>query len=94
MKVLWKDSIIAESETTQKVEGNHYFPPSDVNKELLQNSNTEYHCPWKGDAAYHHLVINGDKLEDAAWSYPEPKKAARNIAGYYAFDSRKVKVTD
>lgn len=84
-KALWNGKIIAESDQTIVIEGNHYFPPDSVSKEFLQE--TDYHttCPWKGKASYYNVVIDGEVNRNAAWYYPEPKKAASEIAGYIAF---------
>ena len=93
MKAVWKDHVIAESDNTEVVEGNHYFPREDVKTKYLKLSTREYTCPWKGDAEYYHLEIHGDQTQNAAWSYPEPKEAAKNIKGYIAFEP-KVEVTE
>jgi len=77
--------VIAESDTWEEVEGNVYFPPDAVNMDYLEPSDSTYTCPWKGHADYYHVVVNGDKNEDAAWVYPEPKEAAANIKGHFAF---------
>jgi len=84
-KALWNGEVIAESDETKVVEGNHYFPPDSVKKEFLVESTTHTTCPWKGLANYYTLEVNGKKNEDAAWYYPEPKKAAAEIKGYIAF---------
>ncbi len=77
--------MIAESPTTIVVEGNHYFPPESVRREYLRDSQTHTVCPWKGTASYYDVVVNGQVNRDAAWYYPTPKEAARQIAGYIAF---------
>ena len=74
---------------TVVVEGNHYFPREGVRTELLSDSPTPYTCPWKGEAAYFNLELNGERVKDVAWSYPNPKEAAKEIAGYLAFDRSK-----
>jgi uncharacterized protein (DUF427 family) len=84
-KAVWKDTVLAESENTIIVEGNHYFPPADVKNEYLSESNYRTTCPWKGEAHYYNIEVNGEKNENAAWYYPEPKEKARHIAGYVAF---------
>jgi uncharacterized protein (DUF427 family) len=81
----WNGAVLAESDHTVLVEGNHYFPPADVNAELLQVSDTSTHCTWKGDASYYHLLVNGRSNNDAAWFYPQPDDAAATIKGYIAF---------
>ncbi len=86
MKAVWKDKVIAESDNTEVVENNHYFPPGDVNMEYLEENNREhYTCPWKGEAQYYDVVVEGERNDAAAWSYPDPKPAASNIARYVAF---------
>jgi len=85
MKAIWNGTVIAESDDTIVVEGNHYFPPASVRAENFSASDTTTVCPWKGTASYANLVVNGDTNVDAAWFYPEPKDAASNIAGHYAF---------
>ena len=85
MKALWHDTVIAESETTEVVEGNHYFPPHSVRRELLQESSTHSTCPWKGVASYYTIQVGDERNEDAAWYYPTPKEAAKQITGYVAF---------
>lgn len=83
---------LAESDRTEVVEGNHYFPPDSVNKELFRESDTTTHCPWKGDASYLSVEADGVRAEDAAWYYPEPKEAAENIRDHVAFYGNKVEV--
>lgn len=81
----WNDTVIAQSDATIVVEGNHYFPPESVNMALLADSTTHTHCPWKGDASYKSIVIDGAKNADAVWYYPDPKEKAAQIKGYFAF---------
>lgn len=83
------NTVIAQSEHTEQVEGNHYFPQESVDMSRLTPSDTPYTCPWKGKASYFHLQLDGETVQDAAWSYPEPKEAAKNIAGHLAFDTSK-----
>jgi uncharacterized protein (DUF427 family) len=85
MKAIWNNQVIAESDKTVVVENNHYFPPESVKKELLKPSDTHTTCPWKGEASYYDITINGLANKDAAWYYPQPKKAAENIKDYIAF---------
>ena len=85
MKAIWNDQIIAESDDTVFVEGNHYFPIAAVTESFLENSETTSFCPWKGTASYFNLVVDGAQNDDAAWYYKEPKDAARKIAGRVAF---------
>jgi len=81
----WNGQVIAESDRCEIVEGNHYFPPETVRREALRASATHTTCGWKGVASYYDVVVNGEANKDAAWYYPDPKPAARNIAGYIAF---------
>lgn len=90
MKAIYKNKIIAESDETIKIEGNHYFSPDSITESVkLEDSPTLYTCPWKGVAQYHHLFVGDEKIEDGAWSYPNPKEAAKEIAGFLAFDLSK-----
>lgn len=81
----WNDTVIADSDDTVVVEGNHYFPAGSVDPTMLEDSGTHSTCPWKGVASYKTLVVDGKRNPDAAWYYPEPKAAAAEIAGRYAF---------
>lgn len=85
MKAIWRDEVIADSDRTIVVEGNHYFPPESVRRDRLRESPTHTTCPWKGLASYYDIVVGGETNKDAAWYYPEPKEAARQIRGYVAF---------
>jgi uncharacterized protein (DUF427 family) len=85
IRATWNGEVIAQSDRTVVVEGNHYFPPEDVRADVLRPSDTRTTCPWKGVASYHTLVVNGAENPDAAWYYPEPKDAAAEIAGRIAF---------
>ena len=80
----WNGTVIAESEKTVVVEGNHYFPPESVNAQYLRPSTTTSRCPWKGLANYYSLIVDG-KINDAAWYYAKPSDAAAAIKGYIAF---------
>lgn len=84
-RAIWNGVVIAESDATIVVEGNHYFPPESVKREYLRDSATHTVCGWKGVASYYDIVVNDAVNRDAAWYYPEPKEAARRIAGYIAF---------
>ena len=84
-KAIWNDAVLAESDSCEVVEGNQYFPPDSINKEYFQPSNTHTTCPWKGEASYYDIVVNGEENKDAAWYYPETKERANNIKGYVAF---------
>lgn len=81
----WNGSVIAKSDRTVIVEGNHYFPVEDVADGVLTPSDTHTTCPWKGIASYYDVVVGGDRNPDAAWYYPEPKEAAKEITGRVAF---------
>jgi uncharacterized protein (DUF427 family) len=85
MKATWNGVVLAESDKTEIVEGNHYFPVESINRECFQPSSTHTFCGWKGTASYYHLVVNGQENKDAAWYYPTPLPAAKNIAGHVAF---------
>ena len=85
MKAIWNGQILAESNETKIVEGNHYFPPETIDAKFFKNSNTNTTCPWKGEASYYTLEVNGEKNKDAAWYYPNPKELAKEIKGYVAF---------
>ncbi|MBP2217209.1 DUF427 domain-containing protein [Arthrobacter sp. CAN_C5] len=84
-KAMWNNVVIAESDETVMVEGNHYFPRESVKTEYLSESAMTTVCPWKGTANYLSITVNGDTNDDAAWSYLEPKSAAENIRGHVAF---------
>jgi len=84
-KAIWNGVVLAESDQTIIVEGNHYFPPEAVKQEYLRDSATHTTCPWKGLASYYTIEVNGQVNQDAAWYYPQPKDAAKQIAGYIAF---------
>lgn len=85
MKAIWNNQILAESNETIVVEGNHYFPPSSVKREYFTDSETNSVCPWKGTASYYNIVVDGQVNYDSAWYYPEPKEKAQNIKSYVAF---------
>ena len=85
MKATWNGAVLAESDRTEVVEGNHYFPPDAVKREFFSNSSTHSVCPWKGTASYYTVEVSGKQNPDAAWYYPAPKDAAKNIADYVAF---------
>jgi uncharacterized protein (DUF427 family) len=81
----WNGAVIAQSDDTVVVEGNHYFPADSVDEALLDPSDTQTNCPWKGVASYRSLVVDGKRNPDAVWYYPDPKSAAAEIKGRYAF---------
>lgn len=91
-QAVWNDQIIAQSDKTQEVEGNQYFPMESVNRELLTDSAKLTRCSWKGEASYFNIVVNGDVNADAVWVYLDPKEAASEIANHVAF-GRGVEVT-
>ena len=85
MRAVWNGAVIAESEETIQVEGNHYFPPDSVDTGLLRESSSTSVCGWKGQAGYYDVVVDEEVNRDAAWVYRTPSQAARSIAGYVAF---------
>jgi uncharacterized protein (DUF427 family) len=92
MKAIWNNQVIAESDQTVVIEGNHYFPRETVKKEYLKDSDTHSTCPWKGQASYYSILVDGELNKDAAWYYPDPKSAASVIKDRIAF-WKGVKVT-
>ena len=84
-KAFWNDHTLAESNETIRVEGNHYFPPNSINKEFFKSSDSHTTCPWKGVASYYNIEVDGSVNKDAAWYYPNPKDAAKQIKEYVAF---------
>jgi len=84
-RAIWNGTVLAESDRCEVVEGNQYFPPEAVHRTYLRDSATHTTCSWKGVASYYDVVVDGKVNRDAAWYYPTPKDAARNIAGYVAF---------
>ncbi|MDQ3257582.1 MAG: DUF427 domain-containing protein [Acidobacteriota bacterium] len=85
MKATWRGKVIAESDDTVVVEGNHYFPSDSINREHFRESAKHTACPWKGEASYYDVVVDGEVNKDAAWYYPQTKEAANNIQGRVAF---------
>jgi len=85
MQALFNDTVVAESDRTVVVEGNHYFPPDAVRAEYFTPTTTHTTCPWKGEASYYTVRVGDSAAEDAAWTYPHPKPAAAEITGYVAF---------
>lgn len=84
-RAVWNGQVIAESDACKIIEGNHYFPPDAVRQEFLRPSDTHTHCPWKGDANYYTIVVDGQENADAAWYYPNTKPKAKEFEGYVAF---------
>lgn len=87
MKAVWQGAVVADSDETLVVEGNHYFPPDSVKAEYLRPSRLRTFCPWKGVARYHGLIVDGKVLRHAAWSYPHPLPGSRRIRHHIAFSS-------
>jgi len=85
IRATWNGTLLAESDATVVVEGNHYFPPADVRGEFFEPSDTTTVCPWKGTASYRSVVVDGQRNDDAAWYYPAPKEAAAEIQDRVAF---------
>ena len=85
VQAIWNGTVIAESDDTVIVEGNHYFPPSAVKDDLLEPVDTTTVCPWKGTARYYDVVVDGERNAGAAWYYPAPKDAAAEIKDRVAF---------
>jgi len=85
MKATWNGAVLAESDKTVIVEGNHYFPYDSIKKEHFLDSSTHTICPWKGEASYYNVVVEGQLNKDAAWYYAEPKPAADEIRNRVAF---------
>lgn len=91
-KVTWKGTVLAESDNTEVVEGNQYFPPDAIKQEYFKPIDKTTFCGWKGTANYYDIVVDGEVLSGAAWYYGEPKSAASNIKGYVAFYRGKVDI--
>lgn len=85
MRATWHDAILAESDDTIVLEGNHYFPRAAMRDEYFRPSETHTTCPWKGEASYYDITVDGEVNKDAAWYYPEVKDAAKQIKGRVAF---------
>ncbi|MFQ5568295.1 MAG: DUF427 domain-containing protein [Rhodothermales bacterium] len=85
MKAMWNGAVLAESDATVLVEGNHYFPPESINRAFFTGSDTHTRCPWKGLASYYTIEVNGESNVDAAWYYPSPSDAAGHIKDHVAF---------
>jgi uncharacterized protein (DUF427 family) len=85
MRAIWNDAVLADSKNTVIVEGNHYFPADSLRREHFRDSDHRSSCPWKGAASYYDVLVGGEVNANAAWYYPAPKDAARQIAGRVAF---------
>ncbi len=84
-KAVWNGQVVAESDQTVVVEGNHYFPPDSINLEFLRDSEDHTRCPWKGVASYYDVVVDGEISRGGAWFYPDPSRAAKKIKNHVAF---------
>ncbi len=84
-KAVWNGQVVAESDQTVVVEGNHYFPPASINLEFLRDSDDHTRCPWKGVASYYDVVVDGEVSRGGAWFYPDPSRAAKKIKNHVAF---------
>ncbi len=84
-KAVWNGQVVAESDRTVVVEGNHYFPPDSINLEFLRDSDSHTRCPWKGVASYYDVVVDGEVSRGGAWFYPDPSRAAKKIKNHVAF---------
>ena len=84
-KAVWNGQVVAESDRTIVVEGNHYFPPDSINLEFLRDSDDHTRCPWKGLASYYDVVVDGEVSRGGAWFYPDPSRAAKEIKNHVAF---------
>ena len=85
MKAIWNSTVVATSDATLVVEGNHYFPPDAIDKKYFKASKTTTICPWKGQASYYTLDVDGARNEDAAWYYRTPREAAEEFKDYIGF---------
>ncbi len=84
-KASWQDTVIAEADAFEEVDGNVYFPPGTLKEAFFEKSAHTSVCPWKGTASYYHVIVDGKRNENAAWFYPSPKTAAANIKDHVAF---------
>jgi uncharacterized protein (DUF427 family) len=85
VKAVWNNTVIAEANQAEVVEGNHYFPPESLHQQYFRKSDTSSVCPWKGMANYYTIIVGDRENVDAAWYYPNPRAAAARIAGKVAF---------
>ncbi|MBA3488166.1 MAG: DUF427 domain-containing protein [Longispora sp.] len=85
LRAVWNGVVLAESEDTVRLEGNHYFPATSLSRAYLVESETTTRCAWKGVARYYHVIVDGKVNPDAAWYYPQPSPAAHTIADHVAF---------
>lgn len=84
-KATWKGAVLAQSDKTVVIEGNHYFPSESLNMEYFKETETQSTCPWKGKANYYNIEVNGDLNKDAAWNYKNPSELAKGIKDHVAF---------
>jgi len=84
-RAIWNGAVLAESNDTVVVEGNHYFPPESINQEYFTKSRAHSLCPWKGIASYYHVNVKGEPNRNAAWHYTHPSPLARKIKNRVAF---------
>ena len=87
-KAVWNGVVLAESDQTVMVEGNHYFPPESINVDYFEDSDRHTRCPWKGTASYYDVVVDGERYNAGAWYYPDPSTAASRIKDHVAFYGR------
>ncbi|KAJ7644296.1 DUF427-domain-containing protein [Roridomyces roridus] len=92
MQATLAGTVLAQSDETIVVEGNHYFPNASVKLDFFNDSETHTVCPWKGTASYYHATVNGTTVKDIAWYYPETSEKAKNIKNYVAFYKNKVTI--
>ena len=85
VKAIWNGTMLAESDKTIVVEGNHYFPPDTIREEYFHDSSTHTICGWKGVASYYDVTVDGKTNNNAAWYYSSPQPAAEKVSGYIAF---------
>jgi uncharacterized protein (DUF427 family) len=85
MKALWNGAVLAESDSTLEVEGNHYFPPDSIDRRYFERTRRKSLCPWKGIATYYTVEVDGERYERAAWTYRHPSPLARRIKNHVAF---------
>lgn len=85
MQAIWNEQVLAESDDTVVVEGNHYFPADSLRREFFAESEQKSFCPWKGEASYYDVEVADQRNPGAAWFYPEPKPKAASIRGRVAF---------
>lgn len=93
MKAVWNNQVVAESDNTVVIEGNHYFPPKSIKQEYFKSSQLHTTCPWKGQASYYTLEVDGKENKDAAWYYKQPSELAKSIKDHVAF-WRGVEITE